>query len=84
MVMTIQVPHKLILATAALVALTGAASADWRNQITDFDAGRLTSLEQARSEAAPNPADEDWCAYSEPDLARWSPAAAAASDGATP
>jgi hypothetical protein len=51
MVMTIQVPHKFILAAVALLALTGSASADWRNQITDYDAGRLTSLEQARADA---------------------------------
>ncbi len=49
--MTIQVPHKFILAAAALLALTGAACADWKSQISDYDAGRLTSLEQARADA---------------------------------
>ena len=49
--MTKLVPHKVILAAAALIALTGSASAGWRDQITDYDAGRLTSLEQARSDA---------------------------------
>jgi hypothetical protein len=51
MVMTKMVPYRLTLAAAALLALTGSASADWRNQITDYDAGRLTSLEQARADA---------------------------------
>ena len=50
--MTIQVPHKtFLLAAVALIALTGAAAADWQSQITDYDAGRLTSLEQSRADA---------------------------------
>ena len=49
--MTIQVPVKLTLAATALIALTASASADWRNQISDYDAGRLTSLEQSRGDA---------------------------------
>ena len=49
--MTKTVPHKLILGLAAFLALTGTASADWRTQITDYDAGRLTGLESARVDA---------------------------------
>ena len=49
--MTKQVLHKSILGLAALAALTGSASAGWRENITDYDSGRLTSLEQSRSDA---------------------------------
>ena len=49
--MTMQVVPKGIFVFVALMALTGSASAGWRDQITDYDAGRLTSLEQARSDA---------------------------------
>jgi hypothetical protein len=51
MVMTKTVPHSLALALVALIALTGPGSADWRDQITNYDAGRLTSLEAARGDA---------------------------------
>ncbi len=49
--MTIQVVPKVTFALVTLLALTGSAAADWRDQITDFDAGRLTSLEQSREDA---------------------------------
>ena len=49
--MTKTVPHKVSFALVALLALTGTASAAWRDQITDYDAGRLTSLEEARTDA---------------------------------
>jgi len=49
--MTMQVVPKGIFVFVALMALTGSASAGWRDQITDYDAGRLTSLEQARADA---------------------------------
>jgi hypothetical protein len=51
MVMTKTVPHKLILGLTAVLALTAPASAGWRDQITDYDAGRLTGLEYARADA---------------------------------
>jgi hypothetical protein len=51
MVMTKTVPHKLILGLTAVLALTAPASAGWRDQITDYDAGRLTGLENARADA---------------------------------
>jgi hypothetical protein len=49
--MTRMVPHKITLALVALIALTGSSFADWRDQITNYDAGRLTSLEEARADA---------------------------------
>src|SRR5258708_4581014 len=51
MAMTKTVPHRSILALAALIALTGPVLADWRDQITNYDAGRLTDLEAARADA---------------------------------
>jgi hypothetical protein len=50
MVMT-KVIHKGLFVLVALTALTGSASAGWRDQITDYDSGKLTSLEQARADA---------------------------------
>ncbi|HWY60446.1 MAG TPA: DUF4893 domain-containing protein [Rhizomicrobium sp.] len=49
--MTKTAPHRLTLALVALLALTGSAFADWREQITNYDAGRLTGLEAARGDA---------------------------------
>jgi hypothetical protein len=51
MVMTITVFHKSVFALAALLALSGSASAGWRDQITNYDADRLTNLENSRAEA---------------------------------
>jgi hypothetical protein len=44
------VVHKTGFAVLALVALTGTALAGWRDQITNFDADRLTRLEDARAQ----------------------------------
>ena len=49
--MTKMVVHKTGLALLALLALTGSASAGWRDQITNYDADRLTHLEDARASA---------------------------------
>ena len=49
--MTKQVVAKATFALVALLALTGSASADWRDQLTDYDAGRITALEQSRADA---------------------------------
>jgi hypothetical protein len=51
MAMTITVFHKSAFAFAALLALSGSASAGWRDEITNYDADRLTNLENARAEA---------------------------------
>jgi len=45
------VVHKASFAFLALIALTGTASAGWRDQITNYDADRLTSLEDVRAAA---------------------------------
>lgn len=47
--MTKTVLHKTGFAALALIALTGTALAGWRDQITNFDADRLTRLEDARA-----------------------------------
>ena len=49
--MTKTVLHRLALASLALTALTVTASADWRDQITNYDADRLTHLEDSRAGA---------------------------------
>ena len=51
--MTIQVPHKLTLAAAALAALaiSAPASAGWRDQIASYDAGRLADMADSRERA---------------------------------
>ena len=49
--MTITVLHRLTLAGLALGALTISASAGWRDQITNYDADRLTRLEDSRAGA---------------------------------
>lgn len=49
--MTKTVLHRLTLASLALLTLTGAALADWRDQITNYDADRLTHLEDSRAAA---------------------------------
>ncbi len=49
--MTITVLHRVALATITLAALTISASADWRDQITNYDADRLTHLEDSRADA---------------------------------
>src|SRR5580692_4812568 len=51
MVMTNKVVHKAGFAVLALIALTGTASAGWRDQITNYDADRLTRLEDVRAAA---------------------------------
>jgi hypothetical protein len=51
MVMTKMVVHKIGFALLALTALTGTASAGWRDQITNYDADRLTRLEDVRAAA---------------------------------
>jgi hypothetical protein len=51
MVMTSKVVHKAGFAVLALIALTGTASAGWRDQITNYDADRLTNLEDVRAAA---------------------------------
>jgi hypothetical protein len=51
MVMTNMVVHKAGFAVLALIALTGTASAGWRDQITNYDADRLTRLEDVRAAA---------------------------------
>jgi Domain of unknown function (DUF4893) len=51
MVMTKMVVHKASFAFLALIALTGTASAGWRDQITNYDADRLTHLEDVRAAA---------------------------------
>jgi hypothetical protein len=43
--------YKLCFTLAALLALTGTADAGWRDQITNYDADRLTGLEDARAAA---------------------------------
>ena len=49
--MTKTVLHRLTLASLALMTLTGSAMADWRDQITNYDADRLTHLEDSRADA---------------------------------
>ena len=49
--MTKRAPHKLTIAALALVTMTGAARADWHDQITQFDVHRLDYLEQSRARA---------------------------------
>ena len=49
--MTNKVVHKAGFAVLALIALTGTASAGWRDQITNYDADRLTRLEDVRAAA---------------------------------
>jgi hypothetical protein len=52
MAMTKTAPHRLIFSLIALAVLTGPAlAADWHDQITNYDAGRLTNLEAARADA---------------------------------
>jgi hypothetical protein len=51
MVMTNRVLPKAGLAVLSLLALTGSASAGWRDQITNYDADRLTHLEDSRADA---------------------------------
>ena len=48
--MTNKVVHKAGFALIALVALTGTALAGWRDQITNYDADRLTRLEDSRAQ----------------------------------
>jgi hypothetical protein len=57
MVMTTQVRHRIVLAIAALLLLAAAldnahAAEGWREQISRFDADRLSRLEDARQRAA--------------------------------
>jgi len=49
--MTKRVPHKLIFAGLALLALSAPARADWRDQVSPQDAERLTHLNDAREDA---------------------------------
>jgi hypothetical protein len=49
--MTKTVLHRTVLTSIALLALTAPSLAGWRDQITDYDAGRLARLEAARSDA---------------------------------
>lgn len=49
--MTKRVPHKLTFAALALLALTGSAHADWRDQISPRDVDRLAHLNEARDDA---------------------------------
>ena len=49
--MTIRVPHKLIFASFTLLALTGVAHADWRDQVSRLEVDRLAHLNDAREDA---------------------------------
>ncbi len=49
--MTKRVPHKVIFAGLALLALTGVARADWRDQVSPQDVERLAHLNDAREDA---------------------------------
>ena len=49
--MTRRVPRKLIFAASALLALTGTAYADWRDQVSPSDIDRLAHLNDARDDA---------------------------------
>src|SRR5580698_8688931 len=49
--MTIRVPHRLIFAGFALLALPGSALADWRDQISPRDIEKLAHLNDARQDA---------------------------------
>jgi hypothetical protein len=49
--MTKRVPYKSILAASALLALTGTAFADWRDQVSPRDIDRLAQLTDARDDA---------------------------------
>ncbi len=48
--MTNKVLHKTGFAFLALIALTGTALAGWRDQISNYDADRLTNLEESRAQ----------------------------------
>jgi Domain of unknown function (DUF4893) len=50
MVMTIQVPHKFLLA-ALLTLASGSAWAGWQDQITPYDQQRLDHLDDSRTQA---------------------------------
>ena len=49
--MTKRVPRNLIFAASALLALTGSAHADWRDQVSPSDIDRLAHLNDARDHA---------------------------------
>jgi Domain of unknown function (DUF4893) len=51
MVMTNRVPRKTVFAALALLALTGTAHADWRDQVSPRDVDRLAHLNNARDDA---------------------------------
>ena len=49
--MTRRVPRKTVFAALALLGLTGAARADWHDQIAPADVDRLAHLSDAREDA---------------------------------
>src|SRR3569833_4457400 len=53
MVMTIQVPHKTLILAASLTlaTATGSAWAGWKDQIANYDVGRLADISDARMRA---------------------------------